>query len=136
MRLVCKSFAAAALVATLGCGGGSDGPTTPTEQPYNQTLSGTVSAFGTTQHAFNVPRSGTARITLAWSNGGDLDLYLTGAACNSYPPDNCQILAAADGQANPELITRTVTSGEQFKLWVDSFVIDNARSYTITLTIN
>lgn len=126
---LCASMAAA-------CGGSdAGGPAAPTPQPFNQTITGTVSSFGFTQHLVNIPRAGNMRLSLSWSDGGDLDLYLTGTACNSYPPTNCQILAASDGLSNPEVITRTVSAGEQFKAWVDSFVLASARNYTLTIGI-
>jgi hypothetical protein len=117
------------------CGGGEGGPSAPTPQAFNQTITGTVSSFGFTEHLVNIPRNGNMRLSLSWSDGGDLDLYLTGSGCNSYPPLNCQVLAASDGLSHPEVITRTVSSGEQFKAWVDSFVLNNPRNYTLTISI-
>lgn len=131
MRVLVGGLAVA--LFSVGCGGGS--PTSPTPRSFTQTITGTVSSFGTTSHNVSVGRNGNARWSVTWTGGGDLDLYLTATGCNGYPPTDCQILAAADGFANPEVITRTVTSGEQFKLWVDSFEA-NARNYTITYTID
>jgi hypothetical protein len=124
-------------VSATACGGGGDNgnPAAPSQQPFNQTITGTVSSFGTTQHLVNVPRGGNMRLSVSWVDGGDLDLYLTGTGCNAYPPTSCQILAASDGLSNPEVITRTVSSGEQFKAWVDSFVLSSARNYTLTINI-
>ena len=123
-----------AVILLASCGGSNGGPG-PSEQPFSQTLTGTVSSLGIIFHAASIPRSGNMRATVSWSGGGDLDLYLTGATCTGYPPTQCQILAAADGDTgNSETITRTVSSGEQFRLWVDSFVSDS-RNYTLTITI-
>ncbi|MDP3719465.1 MAG: hypothetical protein Q8T13_17010 [Acidobacteriota bacterium] len=123
-------------VLASACGGGSSSPTAPsaTPQPYNQTVTGTVSSLGIVQHPLSIPRSGNMTLTLSWGTTADLDLYLTNSSCNAYPPDSCQILAASDGVAATERITRTVTSGESFKIWVDSFSF-SPQNYTIAISI-
>ena len=122
-----------AMVLAAACGGGST-PTAPTPQPFNQTIGGSVVGLGYVQHSLNVPRSGNMTVTLSWNTTADLDLYLTTASCNTYPPGSCSLLATSDNGTTTERITRTVTAGEAFKLWVDSFSA-SSQNYTIVTTI-
>jgi hypothetical protein len=127
-----------AAVSVAACGGGDNGnPAAPSApQPFNQTVTGTVSSFGTTQHTVSIPRSGQMRLTLTWVGGGDLDLYLTNTACNSYPPTDCTMLASSDSATGAsETILRPVNQGETYKAWVDSFIVSEARNYSMTITI-
>lgn len=98
------------------------------------TVTGTVSSFGIVQHEVSIVRLGTMTLTLTWTAGPDLDLYLTAPSCNGYPPTACQILAASDGLSMPETIRRTVNAGETFKAWVDSFAAASV-SYTLSLRV-
>lgn len=108
------------VAASASCGGGSS-PTAPS--PFSQTIAGTVSSFGYTQHAVSAPRAGTMTATLTWgSSSADLDLYLTSSSCPDVYLSACPRLASSDRAiGTSEVITRTVASGETFKLWVDSF---------------
>ena len=127
------------LVAALAtaCGGsGNGGPTSPTPQPFNQTLTGTVSVFGTTFHPISTPRAGSMRLTLSWNSGVDLDLYLTNPNCELANLASCQLLAAADGFVNPETITRTVSANESFRVFVDSNSTTQSANYTLTIRID
>jgi hypothetical protein len=127
-------------VMTVACGAKS--PTGPggsgASQPYNETQSGTVAAFGTTYHPLTAARSGQMTIMLTVNTSADLDLYLTPASCrgaNVYPPSNCQMLAVSDRPgAGAESILRSVTAGEQFTMWVDNFSF-NPQNYTLTVSI-
>lgn len=119
-----------------GCGdkGGSTGP----NEPFQQTISGSVTAFGTTQHSFTASRSGTMRLVLTWANAAiDLDLYLTAGSCNaSYPLGSCSMLGISDGVVGTtETIERQVGSGEQFKIWVDNFHTTLGSNYSVQVTI-
>ena len=72
--------------AAVSCGG-DDGPGPSGSTPFEQILNGDVGVFGFSQHSFTAPRSGDLTVTLTWANGAiDLDLYLTSATCNNYPP--------------------------------------------------
>lgn len=77
-------------------------------------------------------------VTLSWSTSADLDLYMTSSICNSYPPNGgsgCMILAASDNAfGTTERVTRTVASGESFKIWVDNFA-STSQNYTLTTSI-
>lgn len=130
-RLAC---ALVLLAVTAACG--KDSPTSPS-RPYNETLTGTVSAFGTTRHPLSVPRSGQLTLRLTWNDAVDLDLYLASSACASlYPRAGCGIVAQSDGVAtNSETIARTVTAGEQYSVWIDNLSVSRAATYTVTLTI-
>lgn len=123
-----------AVLAT-ACGGGNGTPSSPTPQPYNQTLTGTVSVFGTTSHQLTVPRAGNMSITLAWSGSADLDLYLTNSGCSEFAVlATCTLHAAADGLVNPERVQRTVTANEAFKVWVDNFS-NQSVNYSLTIRV-
>jgi hypothetical protein len=104
---------------------------------FSRTFTGNITALGVAQHAVNATRSGQMRGVLTWASAtADLDLYLTAASCNSYPPGGgCTMLDVADGiTGTSETVTRGVTSGEQYKFWVDSFsVVSN--DYTLVVTI-
>ena len=73
------------LVVTAACGGqgGAGNITGPSSNPpFNQSMTGTVSAFGTTRHALTIPRSGNMTLRLTWADGAvDLDLILAAANC-------------------------------------------------------
>ncbi len=116
---------------------GKDSPTSPSSRPYSETLTGTVSAFGSTRHALSVPRSGQLTLRLTWSDAVDLDLYLASSACTAlYPRASCGVVAQSDGVGtNSETIARTVTSGEQYSVWIDNLSVSRAATYTVTLSI-
>jgi hypothetical protein len=117
-----------------GCGGGGGSPTAPA--PFNQTVAGTVSSFGYTQHPLSAPREGTMTLTLSWQGSADLDLYLTSSSCvDIYPEGRCPLLAVSDrASGNTEVITRTVARNETFKIWVDNFSF-SPQSYSISTQI-
>lgn len=129
-----KRVLVAVCLLALACGG-SKSPTAPS--PFSQTVTGTVSVFGTAQHTLSIPRAGNMTITLSWSGNVDLDLYLSNPSCTAlYPLSSCGILVAADGFVNPEKISRTVSSGESFKIWIDNNSQTQSMTYTLTTTIN
>lgn len=123
------------LAGTSACG--KDSPTSPSSRPYNETLTGTVSAFGSTRHSLSVPRTGQLTLRLTWSDAVDLDLYLANSGCASlYPRSGCGVVAQSDGVGtNSETIARTVTAGEQYSLWIDNLSFSRAATYTVTLSI-
>jgi len=131
-----RTFVAAVLAVTLiGCG--KSNPSGPSGNPYEETLSGNVVAYGFSQRSFTPPRAGQMRAVLSWPNGNiDLDLYLTDSACDAYPPLHCSSLAnAATASGTSETITYQVPAGQSVKLWVDNFDFALASDYTIQLTI-
>lgn len=129
-----KIFMFSFCVFGMACGG-AGAPTAPTPvRSFNQNISGTVSSFGSVQHPLTVSKSGNMSLTLSWNTSADLDLYLTASSCNVYPPGACQLLAVSDGSTSPERITRPVTSGESFKVWVDSFS-SAPQAYTLSIAI-
>jgi hypothetical protein len=124
------------LLAAISCGGSKDGPTSPGQQPFSQTVSGTVSVFGTVQHPLSIARAGTMTLRLQWTGTIDLDLHLSPTSCTAlYPTAACGLLASANGTVNPEVITRSVTANEQFKIWVDNLSLTQSANYTIQVTI-
>lgn len=130
MRKVFLSFA---LVCLSACGGS---PSSPSQQPFTQHIAATVDVFGTTEHSLSIPRSGTMTIMLRWSNATDLDLYLTNSGCQVTTPEACTIFASATGTTGTqESITRTVTTGETYKLFVDNNSVSLSSNYTLDVTI-
>ena len=144
-RCLWGSLAAIIALVSSACGGTSTSPTSPTSpttststtpQPFTQTVSGSVGVFGETFHPLTAPRSGSLRASLRWPSGVDLDLFLSGSSCTAlYPKGACGLLASADGLANPEVITRSVTQGEAFRIWVDNLSEVQSANYTLTITI-
>ena len=126
------------LAVSVACGGGSNPASPSSSQPYNQTMTGTVSNFGTTVHPVQIPRSGNMTLTLTWQDAAiDLDLYLAPSSCaNLYPRINCSILAASNnGSGTSETIARTVSLGETFNLFVDNLHLTRSSTYTLTVRI-
>jgi hypothetical protein len=133
MRALSRAACVTALAAAItSCGGKS--PTAPT--PFTQTVAGTVSSLGYTAHEINVSRSGVLTATLTWSSSAvDLDLYLTNGSCADVYLFSCPRLATSDRAAGTaETITRSVSRGEQFKVWVDNFSF-GSHSYTVNVRI-
>lgn len=135
MKTIITLLLAAVLASS--CGGDSN-PTAPTPQPFTQTVTGTVSVFGTTRHSLSIPRSGNLTLRLTWQDATvDLDLYLTAATCMELYAADCTVLLASDSSVGTsETITRTVTGGEQFQIWVDSLSEDRAQNYALSITVN
>ena len=127
------------LLVMSACGGNGNpaAPTSPAQQPYNQTLTGTVSNFGVTYHSLQIPRSGNLTLRLTWPDSTlDVDLYLTVSGCDQiYGPTACNQLAGSNNSTGTsETIARTVNSGENFTIFVDN--LHRTRSTTYTLTLN
>ena len=136
-----RSVFLALTLAAAGCGGGSDTPTAPANQPVVQTGTGTIGPGGASEWLFTAPRAGTAQIALSWTGTGNMDLWLTDPTCNVHPLGNCDIFARSQTMsANPEIVTRTVAAGERFKIWSANQPITesqlNELSFKVTVTIN
>jgi hypothetical protein len=128
-----RSAIVTAVLLSAACGSDSTGP----EQPFEQTITGQVAAFGTTSHAVTPPRGGTFRAVLTWQVAAvDLDLYLTDASCSVYPVGNCTILAESSAlTGTTETVQHTVTAGQQLKLWVDNFSTTQSASYSVAVSV-
>ena len=127
------------LLLTAGCGGSDTAVGPSPDEPYNQTITGTVSAFGTSAHPLTIPRSGNMRLRLTWTAADvDLDLYLAPNSCTAlYPMATCGILAASDAATGTqETITRTVVDNERLRIWVDNLHLTLPQNYTISITID
>lgn len=132
----------AAFVVVLAClaaaCGGDDGNglTGPSNTPFTQTVTGTVSTFGWTRHPLTTTRAGQLTVQLTWTTGGaDLDLYLSPTSCTDPYASGCTFLARSDaGSGNSEQVQRTVTAGESFNVFVDSFA-SGPQSYSLIVTI-
>jgi hypothetical protein len=144
-RFVVASLVLVPVTLLAGCGGSSpSGPSsapspTPASSPTSvqETINGNVVAYGANQHALTASRAGQLRLTLSWANPAiDLDMYLTDATCNSYPPLSCTILATASvGSGSSETLTRTVASGDHLKVWVDNFNLTLPTDYLVQVVI-
>ena len=128
-------------VATAACvKKGPTEPETPEPTGFSSTFTGSMEGYNAAQHSLTVPESGSLRARLTWTGGGDLDLYLTPGSCNTYPRQpgsGCELLEVSDRlEGSEEIITRSVSSGDQFKIWVDSFSPEGIRNYTVVVTID
>jgi hypothetical protein len=134
-----RLIATVCLLLVAGCGG-SDNPVGPNpDEAFSQTITGTVSAFGTTVHQLSIPRSGDMQVRLTWTAAEvDLDLYLAPSTCTSlYPMAICGVLAGSNAATGIlETIARTVSSGERFSLWIDNLHLTLPQNYTINVTID
>lgn len=133
-----RMLSAAALAAALGlaaCGGST--PTSPDGGESTQTLTGSVSAYGTASHSVEAARAGTLTVTLTWAGPADLDLYLTPIDCTEYPPDGCLIMARSTASSgNQEQIAWPAGASDRFKIWIDNFSPSLSANYTIVASIH
>jgi hypothetical protein len=127
--VVCACLASA-------CGGDGNGVTGPSNTPFSQTVTGTVSTFGWTRHPLTAARAGQMTVRLTWTNAGaDLDLYLAPTSCTDPYASGCTVLARSDaGSGTSEQVQRTVAAGESFNVFVDSFS-SGPQSYSLLVTI-
>jgi hypothetical protein len=99
-----------------------------------------VGVFGETRHPFVAPASGTLTPRLTWNDPSvDLDLYLASSSCSLslYPLNTCDILGqsvAATGTS--ETITRSVSGGQQYQVWVDNLNPTTAMNYSLSIEID
>ena len=130
-----RLIASLALLALTGCGGKS--PTSPSVQPYHQTVSGSVDVDGITFHPVGpLPRSGSMTVTLTWSGGSDLDLYLTNADCSAANVDACTVYASSTSTVSGrESVTRQVNQGDTYRAFVLNYDVSRSVSYQLTLDI-
>lgn len=130
MRISGTAIALAAGLALSACGGST--PTSPDGGATTQTLTGSVSAYGTASHSVEAARTGTLTVTLTWAGPADLDLYLTSIDCTGYPPDGCLILARSTASSgNQEQIEWAAAANERFKVWIDNFSPAISSDYTV-----
>jgi hypothetical protein len=135
-------------VVASACGGGGEnanpvGPTSGAASggtpSVTQTITGTVSAFGSTRHSLGVTRAGSMTLRLTWADASvDLDLYLTSPGCTTdlYPMSSCGVLLTSDASTGTqETIARTVSNGEQFQIWVDNLNATLPQTYTVSMVI-
>lgn len=118
-----------------GCG---SSPIAPSNPAYNQTVTGSVDVFGTNRHALSIPRSGNMTLTLTWQDSVvDLDLYLSNSSCTSlYPMASCGILQSSSSSISTiERVSRTVSSGETYNVFVDNLSRTRTQSYSLAISI-
>jgi hypothetical protein len=135
----CRVLVCLAVSVVAGCG--SDSPVSPGGgQTFSQTIAGSVAVFSETRHPFSVPLTGDLTLRLTWNDPGvDLDLYLTQSSCTQslYPLTSCGvILASITSTGSSEVITRPVTDGEQFQVWIDNLSTTTAMNYTLAIDID
>jgi hypothetical protein len=80
-------------------------------------------------------RSGSYQVNLVWDDPTiNLDMYLTTPGCTTYPPTACQLGSSLSIATNMEQITRDVTAGQSYELWIAN-LSDRTTSFTIFNTI-
>jgi hypothetical protein len=102
-------------------------------------VEGTVAANGLNLHELGaLGATGILTVDLTWDDAAvDLDLYLTDASCNAYPPTGCTLLAASRETAtNRERLSRSVRRGDSLRLWVDNFDRTRDQRYRLTTQLN
>jgi hypothetical protein len=73
----------AALIIVLAClaaacgGDDGNGVTGPSNSPFTQTVTGTVSTFGWTRHPLTTTRAGQLTVRLTWTNGGPISTCIS-----------------------------------------------------------
>jgi hypothetical protein len=77
------------------------------------------------------------RVNLTWTAGVDLDLYLAPSSCQAlYPQAACGIIAKSDASAGTsEVVTRAVTAGESFAIFVDNLSQTSTAGYSVDVRI-
>ena len=134
MRILWTAAVLAVVLAAAACGGNT--PTSPDGGDSTQTITGSVSAYGTASHSVEAARAGTLTVTLTWTGPADLDLYLTSIDCTEYPPDGCLILARSTASSgNREQIEWTAASTDRFKIWIDNFSPTISSDYTVVASL-
>jgi hypothetical protein len=94
----------------------------------------TVSATGAVAFDVVITQSGPYQGMLVWDDPTvDLDLYLTSAGC-PYPPSGCLLAISDAATGTTEQVSRSVTAGDTYRIWVDNFS-GKAASFTIFSTI-
>ena len=137
-RGVVASLVTAIVLA--GCSD-SDSPLSPGGgQTFSETINGSVPVFSESRHALPVTVTGDLTLRLTWSDPAvDLDLYLTQSSCTQslYPLNDCGVvLASIASTGNAETITRPVSNGEQFQVWVDNLSSTQVINYTLRIDID
>lgn len=140
-------LAAAILASSLGCG--HEIPTAPTSvagesTPVARPVSSDVPAAsgglpGAARIEMVMPRSGTATVTLWWSDGDfSLQLYVTSGDCadvTNLLQESCTVLGSTRPGTRPGVITTRVRSGDSSTIWVlnsDPF----PQGFTIDVEVN
>ena len=79
-------------------------------------------------------QNGTYVGRLVWDDPSiDLDLYLTTAGC-PYPPVGCTLAISDTSGTTVEQVSRPVSAGERYRLWVDNFT-NRATAFTLVNTV-
>jgi hypothetical protein len=126
-------FVVSVAISLAGC---SKSPTAPST--FTQTVPGTVSIFGTNLHPLTIGQNGTLTLTLTWASPAvDLDLYLAPSSCTSlYPKTSCGILTSSEAiGTTSEFVSRVVTSGQTFSVFVDNLSTTTAQAYSIAVKV-
>jgi len=67
----------------------------------------------------------TANFVLSWTGESDLDLYLVDS--------QCEVLAASNGEGNPESINMSFSAGDDFAVEVSGWITNESpQDYTVT----
>jgi hypothetical protein len=81
-------------------------------------------------------RTGNYQASLVWDDPSiNLDLYLASPGCTSFPPTGCQLAASTQTGTASEVLTRAITAGQLYELWVVNLGT-RTTSFTIFSTID
>jgi hypothetical protein len=131
MRLARLIPLAAALSMLTACSDSSG----PDDDEFNETTTGTVASLDVDGYDFTAPRSGLLTVTLTWSGGNDLDLYLTDDSCLDPYDESCDYLDESDAfTGNSETVSYSVDEGDDLRVWVDNFD-EGSVNYTLKVNI-
>lgn len=132
-----------AVCLAAACGGSSpSAPSTPPPPPpptfVTQQVTGSLGAQFGNWHPLTIERSGNLTLELSWPGAADLDIYLTDAGCTDiFQQRTCERFGTADSiSQNPERITRTVTGGSRFNIWVVNASRATSANYTLTMRVD
>ena len=114
----------------------SSSPTAPSA--FTSTLTGTIAIFGTDLRTLSIPQSGTLTLTLTWADSTvDLDLYLAPSTCTNLFSATCGVLVSSvlPVGTTTETVSRAVTSGQTFSVFVDSLSLTKTQAWSVAVKI-
>jgi hypothetical protein len=115
-------------------------PPSPPPLPSNftQTQTGSLGPNTGNFHRLNVDRPGNLALEVSWPGNADLDVYLADAGCTDvFQQRTCQFFGQADSfTQNPERVTRTVSGGSSFNVWVVNASSFTSANYNLNIRID
>jgi hypothetical protein len=109
-----------------------------TAKAGRKSIGSRIDAYRTNRHTLAISHTGQMIVRLTWKDPAvDLELHLTAPSCSAlYPMRTCPIAAAARGAVGAvEEVTRRVTAGERYSLFVDNLDPKRGQTYVLTVEI-